>query len=132
MLKPTRDDYYYNASNHCNCAAAAGYDDDIDALLKRLLIEAWHRHPASRLVNQYRFSQASCPPDATVKMAALRFLCWLFGGLRLFFFYLADHRRDSPQFLAVTEIHQFYAHGVAAGLADFFHAGTHHLAFVSD
>src|SRR5262249_41579544 len=27
---------------------------------------------------------------------------------------------------------QFYAHGVPTGLADFFHAGAHHLAFIGD
>jgi hypothetical protein len=77
LLERARNDHNHNASNHCNCAAAADYDDHNDALLKRLLIEAWHRHPACAVTGvspgkfNTAFRQASCPPDATVKMAAL-------------------------------------------------------------
>ena len=27
LLERTRDDYYHNASNHCDCATAAGHYD---------------------------------------------------------------------------------------------------------
>jgi hypothetical protein len=38
LLERTRDDHYHNASNHCDCAAAAQYDDHNNAHERRLLV----------------------------------------------------------------------------------------------
>src|SRR5438477_608623 len=55
-----------------------------------------------------------------------------FGGLRFLFFGLTYYRRNCLKLFAVAKVHQFYAHCVAAGFANFFDAGAHHLAFVRD
>jgi len=62
----------------------------------------------------------------------LRFFGGWFGGLRFLFFRLTHYRRDCLKFLAVAEVHEFYAHRVAAGLANFFDPSAHHLTFVCD
>src|SRR5206468_3673383 len=36
------------------------------------------------------------------------------------------------KFFTVAQVHQFYAHRVATGFANFFDPGAHHLAFVRD
>src|SRR5262249_29708121 len=39
---------------------------------------------------------------------------------------------DGLKLLAIAQAHEFYAHGVASGFADFFDAGAHHLALGGD
>src|SRR6266446_5945948 len=56
---------------------------------------------------------------------------WL-GGLCFLFFRLTHYGCDRLKFFAVAKVHQFYAHRVAAGFANFFDARAHHLAFVRD
>src|SRR4030095_14752330 len=53
------------------------------------------------------------------------------GGLG-FFFRLTDDWRNRLKLFAVAEIHQFYAHRVSAGFANFFDSRAYHLAFVGD
>ena len=110
-----------NSDNHNNdpsddgAAADVGDTDDYDALLNWEFSSRDEKRARNRV------------PFFLLSFLRTR----SFGGLG-FFFRLTDHRRNRLQFFAFAQIHQFYAHCIAPGLANLFHPGSNHLAFGCD